>query len=510
MANFQIVPNKVVGLTLALILGLSLSAFAQQKKMPAVDSKNAPAKTIQSIQPQIKTTEALAVKASVPGVIGQTQTDAAKVLVKAGFRMGMVQHTSIGKGRPGTVVKQSPGAKVLATKGSAVNIWILTNKGGVGLQRTGQPDGSQGQPQPRFQASNKKLIMTFPDTVPGVIVYDSKGQVLQTFGRGRQFDITESLRKTNGGNIYLGITPKPGPTAVPMRWDPRDRIPYNLGHYRDLTHARIIPTDDRTMADSEPGNDTIGGAARLGVGYVNGEVGGDDATDFGRVTALAAGTGTLVRVEVVSGSVELYLYGPTRTYLDGGDRSVWIALAPSTNFFFEVQPTGSTSTTYRIRISKRQLNDAYEVNDSHAQAKTFSTGRAFLGNVINSSGAHVGFNDFYKIRIDEPKNVRINVSNAGLASGKRVTVSLFDPNGTLVSSEYSAGNANGCIFNHDLRPDWDDPSYPVPFPAGDWRILVSEYSSNTSGIGSPAAYGLGVPPVAYTGTDHWMTTTLTP
>lgn len=69
--------------------------------------------------------------------------------------------------------------------------------------------------------------------------------------------------------------------------------------------------------------------------------------------------------------------GPTRTYLDGGDRNVWIALAPSTDFYFEVRPTRFTSTAYRVRISKRQLNDAYEANDSHVQAKTFSTGRSF-------------------------------------------------------------------------------------------------------------------------------------
>jgi hypothetical protein len=82
--------------------------------------------------------------------------------------------------------------------------------------------------------------------------------------------------------------------------------------------------------------------------------------------------------------------------------------------------------------------------------------------------------------------------------------------GTLVGAEDTAGNANGCGFYYDLKPNRDDPSYPLPFPSGDWRIPVSEYSSNTSGIGSPAAYGLGAPPAADTRSDHWMTTTLTP
>ena len=509
MASFKIAPNKVVGLTLTLLVGLSLNAFGQQKQLPAVTIQQPPARTVQSVKPGVRTTEALAVKAAVPGLNGLTRADAEKALAKAGFRIGIVQHTPNGKGRPGTVVKQSPDAKALAAKGSGVNIWILTKRG-PGLQRAARPDGSQNQPQPRFQAGKKKLWMTFPGTVPGVVVYDSKGQILQTFGRGRKFDITESLRKTNAGRIYWDIAPKPGTQVMAMRWDPKDRTLFSLAQYRNLIQKWIIPVDDRAMADSEPGNGLIGGAARLGVGYVNGEVGGGDAADFGQVTALGAGTGTLVKVEVVSGSVALYLYGPTQTYLDGGSSQVWIALAPSTPFFFEVRPTGSTATSYRIRISKKQLHDAYEANDTPAQAKTHSSGRAFLGNLINSSGAHVGFNDYYKIRIDEPKNVRINVTHAGLAAGKRVTVALYDPNGTLVSSENYAGNANGCLFNYDLRPDWDDPSYPVPFPAGDWRILVSEYSSNTSGIGSPSAYGLGDPPAAYTRTDHWITTDLTP
>jgi len=63
-----------------------------------------------------------------------------------------------------------------------------------------------------------------------------------------------------------------------------------------------------------------------------------------------------VQVEVVSGSVELYLYGLTRIYLDGIGRHAWIALAPSTTLYFEVRSTGATSTSYRVRISKRQLN----------------------------------------------------------------------------------------------------------------------------------------------------------
>ena len=175
-----------------------------------------------------------------------------------------------------------------------------------------------------------------------------------------------------------------------------------------------------------------------------------------------------------------------------------------------MSPTGSASGAYRIRIRKNRLNDTCEANDSVAQARTYGAGQVFLGNVINSSGNPVGFNDYYTLHIDEPKHVRIAVANAGLASGEQVTVSLYDANHTLVASEYYSGNANGCTLTHDLRADWAGVDYP-PFPGGDWHILISDSGTNSSGGGSPSAYGLGDPPAAYTRTDGYtISMTLTP
>lgn len=404
------------------------------------------------------------------------------------------------------IIAKTCSRPVLPMKGKATTPAVVkteTIKKQTPVQKKPSP------PKPRFQARDKKLFMEFPKTVQKVTVYNQKGTVLQKFGKGRAFDITKSLMQVKAGTIVLGISPTPG-TPVPMRWDPRDRIPYELSHHRALARNYIFPEDSTTIESHEPANNNISGAPLLGAGYAEGEVGGDDAMDYIRISSLGDGTGTLVKVEVVSGSVELDLYGPTRTYLDGRDRKVWIALAQGASCYVAIQPTGYTSTDYRISISKRLLNDAYEANDNRTQAKTFGVGKAFLGNVINSGGHHVGFNDFYKVRINDPKSVRVNVSNVGLVSGKRVTVSLYEPGGTHVSTENYAGNTSGCTFNYDLRPDWDDPSYPVPFPAGDWVILVSEYSSNESGIGSPAAYGRGNPPQAYTRADYDMTVTLTP
>jgi len=500
MAGYLMFSKKVVAISVVVWLGMGLCVYGQQKK-PITDPGKSP---VPSVQAPRTIPKAALVK--TPDLIGKTKGSAELVLKQNGLKMGRIRNTPIGKGKPGMVVKQHPGALTPVARGNAVDLWIMT-KAGIGLQKYGP--SAQAQPQPRFYARRKQLFMELPETVHKVVVFDDKGKVLQQFNRGRRFDITESLIKTNGGSIYLGIAPDPG-SAVPMRWDPRDRAPYDLARYRNLARGWIVREDETSMGRSEPANNSIGGAPLLSAGVVEGAVGGDDAEDFGKVTVSGDGTGTLVQVEVISGSVQLDLYDPTQRSVDGGASKIWIALAPSTTFYFRVSPNGFTATDYRIRISKNRLNDVYETNDSFPQAKTFGAGQAFLGNVINSSGAHLGFNDFYKVRIAEPKNVRIAVANIGLASGKRVTIALYDATNTLVTSEYDDGSADGCVLEYDLRPDWAGVDYP-PFPNGDWRILISEQASNTSGVGSPSAYGLGDPPAAYTrASGYSMTTTLTP
>lgn len=500
MDRFQPYSNKFIVLSLIILVGTVLNGYGQ---LAIADIKKA---TTQNLKAPAKTTKSISAKIMVPGLIGKTRAEAQRMLQKSALRLGKVQALTTVKGRPGTVAKQRPTANTSARKGSAVDIWIIVK------QKPGQRVQSQIQPKPKFYTRNKKLFMEFSKTVHKIVVFNAKGNVIQRLNSGRRFDITKSLNKTKGGIIYLGIASKPS-DPVPMRWDPRDRIPYDLGRYRLLARDRFVIEDSSTMGRSEPANDRIGGAPLLSVGYINGEVGGEDETDFGMVTALGDGTGTLVQIEVISGDVVLDLWNPTRRRLTGGAgvRKVWIALAPRTSFYFQVSPAGLTSGPYRVRISKNRLNDAYEANDSFAQARTFGSGQAFLGDVIDSGGFNVGFNDYYKINIDRPQNVQINVTNAGLASGERLTISLYDANGDHVDTESYAGTTSGCVFNHDLRIDWRDAGDWPPFPSGEWRILISDHGTNTSGSGAPSAYGTGTPPEAYTSTSGYsMSTTLTP
>jgi hypothetical protein len=201
-------------------LSLVLGAYGQTKT-PITGAKPSPVQSVKSPQktpaPQL---------GPVPNIIGKSKAEADLILKMSGFLTGKVQTTPMGKGLPGTVVKQHPAANTPVAKGSAVDIWIIT-KGGTTLQIPASSAATT--PQPTFHARGKQLFMEFPQNVHKVIVFDAQGNVLQEFKNGRRFDITKSLIKTNAGSIYLGIAPSPG-SPVPLRWDPRDRnrIPYAL------------------------------------------------------------------------------------------------------------------------------------------------------------------------------------------------------------------------------------------------------------------------------------------
>jgi hypothetical protein len=436
-------------------------------------------------------TKTLSATVATPALIGKTKAAAEVALKKAGLKMGTALYTSTGKGKPGTVVKQQPAAKTRAAKGSAVTIWLLGNAPD-GAQPA-QGDAASGL-KPKLVARGKTLFMEFAQNMRNVTVFDANGKILQQFKSGRRFDITPSLVKTKAGLIKVtgepqsgGVQKRRGPS------DPPDCMEIPLYDFRHFYQRWVEIEDDRTIDRHEPANNSIAGAPLVSAGYYSGEVGGGDATDYLKATAGVSGVGTLIQVEVKSGAVELHYYYPNRVRIDGNTNKFWIALAPGTTFYFQVSPTGAAATDYRIRISKKRLDDAYEVNDTFAQAKVFGAGRAFLGNVINSSSLHVGVSDFYKINVPEPQNLRIVVTNAGLATGNQVQISLYNAHNTLDIS--GTGGANSCTLERDLRLEWPRPDEHPVFPAGQWRI---EVRTPTATAGYPAAYGNGDPPNCYT------------
>ncbi len=445
--------------------------------------------------------------AAVPAVVGKTRAAAELLLKKSGFRAGTVHYGASIKAKPDTVTRQEPAAGKMAAKGSKVDLWLQKPMAPAIMPSA---PGKSASIKPKLHTQQKKLLMAFPQRVSNVVVYDSKGKVLQRFHKGQRFDLTQSLIKTNAGRITVGFDPDPDAAVPRISYhrpeDHPERMAFNLDNHYRLASRYITIDDDRTIERNEPGNDTITGAARITAGFYSGVVGGDDATDYLKAVSNSRGFGTLVEVRVESGDVELHLYDPVRAYQVSDRRKAWIALTPGTTFYVQVSPTGAGSTDYRLRISYTTIDDAYENNDTDAMAKNLGTQRAFLGNVINSAGSHVGVSDWYKSHLAEPQHLRLEVTNAGLASGDQVHILLYQPaypapdaSNEGSSDPVNISTAERGVLQVDLRSIYEGH----PFPTGDWRILVT---TATAGAGSPEAFGTGDPPACYTRTTGYALT----
>jgi hypothetical protein len=451
----------------------------------------------------------------IPNLVGKTKTAAESVLKTIGLKIGNIHYTTGGKAKPGTVVTQSPAARVKASKGSRVDIWILMKKA---VRKPETSKKSHLALSPNLHKKGQRLFLEFPAEVRNVEIYSARGRVIQRFKCGRRFDITQSLKKIRTGRIRVGFVPKSGgiPKPPPPTQDRRIYADYRLDRYRDLADASMFLTDSSTIEDGEPANNTIHGATTVTAGRYSGEVGATDADDYLKLTTGAGGFGTFVSVRVVSGNVRLFLYNPVKSYLDGYAHKVWIALRPGTTFYFQVNPTGSTATTYTISIFTKTIVDPYETNDTFSQAKSLSGQRSFLGNVMSSTGDYVGINDWYKIHWTVAQNLHLEVTGAGLATGDRVLIYIYDPANQLIASNEGGPHPinvttnNRSVLEVDLRemywPVWPDPR--MTFPPGDWRMLVT---NQTAGAGSPVPYGTGDAPRCYTQrTGYWLRGTRIP
>ncbi len=358
--------------------------------------------------------------------------------------------------------------------------------------------------KPKLTKMGKKVYLEFPEEVRSIEVCDRQGKVVARFEKGRRIDLTQSMNKIGADRIKVYFSPlgkggKGVPKAVPRRWDRREYAEFQIpSHY--LMREYVLANDGHTIEEGEPGNNNINGATVLRSSARNfeGEVGGaSDPDDYLKLTTGSGGVGTLVIVEVEAGAVQLSLYEPTKRFLEGYAGKVWIALRPSTTFYFQVSPTGSGTVFYTISVTLKRLEDAYEENDSFSRAKVLASAKGFLGNVMNSSGSYVGLQDWYQINYSEAQNLRLEVNDAGLAAGDRVHVFLYEPDNELLASNEGgpagASSASRSILEIDLReryyPVYPDPGFP--FPSGPWRILVTSQR-----VGQP--YGIGTPPQCYT------------
>lgn len=508
MLGSRLIDYKHLFISGALILGLVCGANAQSTQSSG---------TVKQMNPSSPQASSKIGKPTVvPNLIGKTKAAAETALKKSGLKIGTLRTTPTGKGKPNTVVRQKPTAKKRVAKGSGVDLWLL--KPAITAKDKSLSKRAV-QLKPRLYPQKKKLLMEFPKEVRNLVIYDSRGKALQRFKGGRRFDITASLNKTNAGRIIVGFDQAPGEAVPRISYHRRpedhpERMAFALDSYRDLASRYITIDDARTIERNEPDNDTIAGATRISAGFYTGELGREehgrvDATDYLKAVSNSRGFGTLVEVNVESGNVELHLYDPIENLKGSDQNKIWIALTPSTTFYFQVTPTGPGITTYRLRISYTTIQDPFETNDTPTTAPTMVTRiqDAFLGNVINSAGTHVGVNDWYKVHLTEPQNLRLVVENAGLDSTDLVHIYLYQPDypDPDASNEGLPGrNADGGVLQVDLRPIYEGHTFPV----GNWRILVT---TSTAGAGYPEAFGTGDPPDCYTQeTGYSLTKTVLP
>ncbi len=346
--------------------------------------------------------------------------------------------------------------------------------------------------EPRMVRQNKRAILKFPEAVKNLVIRDDKGKLIQKFDKGMQFDITKSIKDGKGKELKLTYMLADSPHVKPGK-RPGNLVPFE-GEITFLLstvvmHRSIFETL-RDLDRGEPANNDINGALNTISGNLTGTVGGDDPADYFYIRTSPSGYGTYFRISRVRGDINLHLYDPGKRYLDWDRDSVWIAVEPNTTFYVQVEPASASSAEYEVDVEIKPLFDAMEPNDSFAAAKAHTTaGNKILCNLFSRTGAYVGIKDYYKFNLTQEKLIRVNIANAGLESGRSISISLYDKDNVHHTTE--TGSAGSATLEYDLRGDYDS-SWPQ-FPAGEWRILVTTHSESNA-----RPYGTGTGPGCYT------------
>jgi len=359
------------------------------------------------------------------------------------------------------------------------------------IDKKKSPKKNEKQITPKMVKQNKQVFLQFPEPVINLKVLDSKGNVLQKFKKGKQFDITESVKKNGGNDLKLTYMVEGAPDSKKRS---KPRIVPLEGEITYILSTRLMFRNFiETLHDidrNEPRNNDINGSVNTITGNLSGAVGGDDPADYFFIKTSPSGYGTFFKITRTSGNINLHLYDPAKRYLDWNRDSVWIAVAPNTTFYVQVEPGSTTSTDYAINVEARPVVDPMEPNDSFATAKVHTTpGNKVLCNLFSSTGNYVGIKDYYKFNLPEEKLVRVTIGNAGLESGRSVSISLYDKDNTHHTT--ITGSTNGGTLEYDLRGAYT-ASWP-PFPAGEWRILVTTHSESNA-----RPYGAGNGPGCFT------------
>lgn len=105
---------------LLLVLSFAVSGVHAKKK-----SEPAPGAKKQTTFTHVKTTAHSKNMVVVPNLLGKSRTEAIRIIKKLGLKMGRINTVKKGKGKPDTIVRQSPKAKTKTGQGSKVDLWML-------------------------------------------------------------------------------------------------------------------------------------------------------------------------------------------------------------------------------------------------------------------------------------------------------------------------------------------------------------------------------------------------
>lgn len=468
----------ILSAAMVLLGGLNLTAFGDQRITSGADSIKGKT-VVNSPKPMPAPQKGnRADHVSVPDLAGKTVAEAEKELKNTGLGIGKVRYTIAGNGKNGTIVRQKPSPNAKAAKGSEVDLWIVRTKSTaesrVSENKTFKTSPKNLRPSPKIIQQGDQVFMEFSDTVWDVTISDTRGNRLQQFKKGKRFDITESARETKAGRIRVTFKTSPDDKVnVPSPSPPPGNTGVDITHTADIDFSRyintsalekkhmktetkevlkdfIIPVDNTLIESNEPINNNVYVTLPLhnGLKAYSGEVGGpNDPIDLLAYTSGPHQHGSIITVQVTSGNVTITLYDPIPQAdpLLENENDFWIALPQNRKLYFSVQPTGVGNAPYTILISRIDIVNPFESQQTWNNPGPINLGQEKTG-ALSPRFRGIDHEDWFIIQNLQNQRLRVTVTNAHLPLNDRVEISIVDPNSITFDPDKVTGTNNEAIL----------------------------------------------------------------
>jgi hypothetical protein len=261
-------------------------------------------------------------------------------------------------------------------------------------------------------------------------------------------------------------------------------------------------TDPCTSAD--PGNEDRDHATPIPLGSdFQGCLQAQTDIDFYEFTAPdmpPAGGVVVVSLTEVSpaGGVDSTSYASTdngaieNNYASGGASVFyWFATVPASKYRVDVKRfSGTTPTSYKLKVAYAPVNDANEPNDLRTQAKPLSVGTPLNGYLFagyaNSTGlAANAWEDWFKVTLADGS---VTLALADLASDITGDVTLYDNLGVQIANGYQSTKGATVVLTK------------TGIVAGDYYVKLTPFTN-------PTPKGDGAIPGVYTTQPYTLTVT---